>query len=137
MRFVLDASIACAWFLPNQATEYSRAIYEAAVSGEHLVIAPIIFETEVSNVLVKAVRTRRLTPTACEEAAGELALMTIELHDLAFSAHRLCQLSLSWGTSPFDTHYLALAQHLGVPLASRDNVLASAAVQNGVPLLTL
>lgn len=55
MRFVLDASIACAWYLKNQATPYSIAVYDAVTSGRHHAIVPEIWRTEVAHVLIRAI----------------------------------------------------------------------------------
>ena len=50
MRVVLDASVACAWYLRNQSTPYSIAVYEAVTSGRHQPIVPEIWRTEVSHL---------------------------------------------------------------------------------------
>jgi predicted nucleic acid-binding protein len=131
--FVLDASITCAWFLPNQATDYSRAVYRAVINGRHQIAVPQVWQAEVLHVLLRAFRGRRLIDREqCDRAILELSMLPVAIHELELNASELYALAWEWDTSGFDTVYLALAQHLSIPIAGKDNAIARAAERIGV-----
>lgn len=133
MIFVLDASIACAWYLPNQATDYSMAVYRAVINGRHQIAVPQVWQTEVLHVLLRALRGRRLIDREqCDRAVSELSMLPVAIHELELDSSELYALALEWDTSGFDTVYLALAQHLDIPIAGKDNAIARAAEKIGV-----
>lgn len=133
MIFVLEASITCAWYLPNQTTEYSRAVYRAVINGRHQIAVPQVWQTEVLHVLLRALRARRLLDREqCDRAIAELSALPVTIHELELDASELYALALQWDTSGFDTVYLALAQQLDIPIAGKDNAIARAAEKIGV-----
>lgn len=134
MRFVLDASVACAWYLKNQATPYSIAVYEGVISGRHQPIVPEIWRTEVSHVLIRAIGRPLITRAACRDALAELDLIRPEVRLLSLTASEIYTMHVRWGTSGFDSVYLELARRLHLPIAAKDKpMLAAGAAKARIP----
>lgn len=137
MRFVLDASVACAWYLKNQATPYSIAVYEAVISGRHQPVVPEIWRIEVSHVLIRAIGRPLITRAACRDALAELDLIRPEVRLLSLTASEIYAIHARLGTSGFDSVYLELARRLKLPIAAKDKPLLEAgAAKAGVPVFT-
>ena len=135
MRFVLDASVTCAWYLKNQATPYSIAVYDAVIAQRHQPLVPEIWRTEVSHVLIRAVGRRLLTREECRDALAELDLIRPEVRLLSLTASEIYAIHARWGTSGFDSVYLELARRLNLPVAAKDKpLLAAGAAKAGVPV---
>ena len=71
MAFVLDASVAIAWFVKSQATEYTYALLRRA-AAERLHV-PALWHAEFANVLLAAL-ARRFSLSAYDATYLELAL---------------------------------------------------------------
>ncbi len=138
-RFVLDASLTAAWFIPDPETDYALSIRSRLAAGSTAIV-PSIWAIEVANTFVKSVRRGTLT-----EEAVEYGLQTLEtlvgsssrisvdsglksVRD-AYAAARRYQLSA------YDGFYLQLAIDTRLPLATLDKGLRAAAVKAGVALL--
>ena len=89
MQFVLDASVTCAWYLKNQATPYSIAIYDAVIAQRHRPLVPEVWRTEVSHVLIRAVGRRLITRVECRDALAELDLIRPEVRLLSLTASEI------------------------------------------------
>ena len=57
--FVVDASVSAAWFLPDEATAYTRAALHASATSA--VWVPMLWLPEMANLLRSAQRRRRIT----------------------------------------------------------------------------
>ena len=136
MRFVLDASVTCAWYLRNQATDYSIAVYRAVmIEKKHQAIVPEVWATEVSHVLIRAIGRRLITRMQCRQALEQLSVFKPEVRALDLSPAAIFGLHLRWGTSGFDTIYLALANSFGIPVSAHDKpMLRAGAERAGVSL---
>ena len=133
MQFVLDASVTCAWYLKNQATPYSIAVYDAVIAERHRPLVPEIWRTEVSHVLIRAVGRRLITREECRDALAELDLVRPEERLLPLTASEIYTIHARWGTSGFDSIYLELARRLGLPIAAKDKpLLAAGAAKAGI-----
>jgi predicted nucleic acid-binding protein len=98
---------------------------------------PLLWPIECLNVMLSAERRRRITPVQREALLGFL-------HDLPIlvdpeTADRIWQptqtLAARHGLTAYDAPYLELALRMGLPLASADRALVSAAAQCGVSVL--
>lgn len=125
--FVVDASVALAWVLPDERNIEALMLRERVERNQNLsLFVPQIFWYEVSNILwVATVRRNRLTT--------DLALKAIHtLQDFQFESYyvnpeRCLCLALDKNLTVYDSTYLVLAQVFEVPLWTFDNQLASAA----------
>jgi len=134
-QFVIDNSVVMAWCFEDQINKYTESVLERLMASE--AFAPGIWPLEVGNVLLIAERKNILNksdvvrflslirglPIIVEQESSNRMLM--EIVALA-REHRL---------STYDASYLDLAMRRGLPLATQDKALASAAKKCGLSLL--
>jgi predicted nucleic acid-binding protein len=136
VEFVLDGSLALAWYFKDEADPYADAV--AARFPASRAAVPVIWPLEVANALVMGERRQRSTEAQAARWLGYLGSLPIavddETNDRAWGdvlslarAHRL---------SAYDAAYLELALRLGLPLATLDDKLKTAASKAGVPALS-
>ena len=129
MAFVLDASVAAAWVLPDE----DAAVSDAALDrlGAETAKVPGLFWHELRNLLLSAERRGRIDAGYADGSMARLRRLSIvspaetddrEIMALA-RAHRL---------SAYDASYLALALREGCALASLDRRLNEAAAAESV-----
>ena len=133
-RFVVDNSVVMAWCFEDEAGEYADAVLESLADGGALV--PAIWPLEVGNVLLVAERKRRLGKA---DVARFLELVAglpvyVEQESPARMLTDILSLARECRLSTYDASYLDLAMRAGLPLATQDQALASAARKCGVPL---
>ncbi len=131
---VLDASLTLAWALPDEASGYSDAILKTVASGRAWV--PAIWPHEVANGLVMAQKRRRFTAAQRIAFVEELLKLPIEVDRQSvrsvLDSH--AQLAEQYALTAYDAAYLDLALRKGMPLATQDKALRTAAEKAGVKL---
>lgn len=132
MAFVLDASIAAAWFLPD----------ENSIVGDRLLlgleseaaIVPTLFWFEIRNVLMMAEKRGRLQEGEASRCMRQLRSLPIE--DLGSgSDEQILELARRHGLSAYDASYLALALDQNLPLGTSDRQLVAAALRESVEII--
>lgn len=132
MAFVIDNSVALAWFVRTQATPYTKQLLLRA--KREIVHAPIIWPSEFINslwVMQKRDLLRAHEIDAIVARAGQLAIV-VDSEPVAMPL--LLGLVRRSMLSSYDASYLELAIRRGLPLATRDAALARAARAAGVLL---
>ena len=136
MNFALDSSFALAWVLQDEATPRADQALQLLGQGAKAFI-PALWRWEVANALWNVARRKRATASAVNEHLLLLQSLPIEVDaaslELAWTATSL--LARRHKLSIYDAAYLELALRRGLPLASFDSELASAAKVEGVALL--
>ena len=130
---MLDASIAVAWVVPSQATDYARRVRLRARREPYHV--PAIFVAEVTNVLVTLERRRILSNRGAEAAAAVLSRLDPIVHEASLGVVELRKLANQHGISAYDALYLALALEQRIPVACGDRPLKTALSRAGAKLL--
>lgn len=137
MSFVLDASVALLWLVPE--TNLAGMDYAAATLKtlkESQAVVPSLFALEAANVIAKVESKGVVTEADAQRfiaLVGRLNLVT----DQATATHALgdtLNLARRYKLSAYDAAYLELAQSTGLPLATLDANLANAATIAGVPI---
>lgn len=128
--FVVDASVAAAWLLPDEATAETEAALQATATQP--VWVPALWLLEIGNLLLSAQKRRRIDATqrlVLVHAASALRLQVdrepvgmVELDALA-ARHQL---------SAYDAAYLELALRRRLPLATNDRALLAAMQIEGI-----
>ncbi len=135
MSFVLDSSVALSWCFKDEQTPQTLETLKMAKA--RAIFVPSIWHVEVSNVLGIAHRKGRLND-------GDLTIAlhtfeTLEVHtDIPLSPigpAALLPLMRAHDLTAYDALYLELAMRLGLPLATLDAKLLSAAKKAGVSLV--
>ena len=133
--FVLDASIALAWCFADEATPATDALLDRLADEE--AAAPALWRLEVANALTMAERRGRLSVAGLTRSVSLLQRLAVAIDpegsDRAF--RELLDLARSERLTVYDAAYLELALRLGLPLASKDARLRTAAAGLGPALL--
>jgi predicted nucleic acid-binding protein len=125
--FVLDASVAAKWFLPDEASAGADAILKRAET--EVAIAPSVFSVEIQNLLLSAERAGRIGLVEVEEALDQLRDLPIRLVTSGDRVMPGAELALAreFDLSAYDAAYLACAEDLDLELVTADALLERAA----------
>ena len=135
MSLVLDSSVALAWFYADETTSAIREVFQLTKTGGAWV--PALWRLEVGNVLLMGIRRGRHDLTFVQAALADLSLFPISVDPDTDSQAWAAALHLAQRhqLTLYDAAYLELAQRRGLPLATLDGDLRTAAVAEGVHLL--
>ena len=133
--FVLDNSIVMAWSFEDEVDKYADAVLERLADTRAVV--PGLWPLEVANALLMGERRKRSTEAETIRWTGILAALPITIDGETNSHAWSDTLSLARGhnLSAYDAAYLELAIRRGLPLATIDGKLRTAAEAVGVALL--
>jgi len=125
--FVLDASVAVAWCFDDESTPAAWQLLDRLGTAPGHV--PALWELEIGNILLSAVRRRRITQARTVEFLGILGDLDLRVDpDLPGRAFRdVLPLAREHSLTTYDATYLELAMRLGLPLATKDRALGRAA----------
>ena len=132
MAFVLDASIAAAWFLPDE--QHDAADRLMAELRTTVGLVPALFWFETRNLFLVAERRGRLRP-------GEALLLMTQLRGLSLEDAGsggdglVLDLAARYTLTGYDASYVALAKTQGLPLATGDRKMANAARSEGITIV--
>lgn len=137
MIFVLDASVALLWLVPETnpaGVDYASATLKALKESQAIV--PSLLTLEVANVVAKLEFKGLVAEADSQRFLALLGRLNI-VTDQATAAHALgdtLNLARRYKLSAYDAAYLELALRKGLPLATLDANLAKAATTAGVPI---
>ena len=129
--FVVDASVSAAWFLPDEANPATEAALQA--TSTHDVWVPALWLLEVSNLLLRAQRRKRITADKRRELAAAAGALRLKVDREPVAITTLDDIAARHGLSAYDAAYLELALRRGLALATQDDALSTAMAQAGVP----
>jgi predicted nucleic acid-binding protein len=137
MRFVLDASVSSVWMVggaENQ-TAYAKEVLALIRTGDRPVV-PWLWHVETAAVLrrQRAVKVGRLSVRAYEAAFRFLENLPLNTCHIDLQAEEIAALAKEFTLTAYDSIYVGLARQLGLPLATLDGGMASAAKRAGVKL---
>lgn len=137
MNFVLDASVALLWLLPEtnpSGVDYAATVLKALREAQALV--PSLFALETANVVAKVESRGVVTEAEAQRFITLLGQLNIET-DPETATNALgdtLNLARRYKLSAYDAAYLELALRTGRPLATLDADLAQAATTAGVSI---
>jgi predicted nucleic acid-binding protein len=132
---VIDASVALSWVYSDEDNAVSNALL-ARVSHEGAVV-PTLWRLEVANSLQTGIKRKRID-AAYRDSSIQIFLrlpieIDVETNDYAWTT--TLQLAEAHQITVYDASYLELTLRRGLPLATRDDQLATAAARSGAILL--
>lgn len=116
--FVLDTSVAVAWYLPEEFATQARAFRDRLLAGKVQLLAPSLHYWELANVLRTYVRRGEIEP--------DLASEIFELHlDAPLEVAepdkgRVLATALEYEATAYDAVYIALALEHDIPLLTAE-----------------
>lgn len=138
MSFVLDNSVAMLWLLP-QSNPAGGELAEKVLAQlqETGARVPSLWSLEAANVMAKSQRLEKIT---LAQASAFVALLdaldiTVDVSTAQRAMHATLDLARQFSLSAYDAAYLELALREGLPLATLNAKLQSAAREAGVRLL--
>jgi predicted nucleic acid-binding protein len=136
---VIDASAAAPWFIPEERTAVTDQLFADVMTSKGTYFAPALWLWETANILLVALRRRRVEQAEFDGGLGLLAGCPVQFDTLP-DLHRRSQimrLASVHGLTFYDAAYLELALRLNSQLASADRQLVAAAKACGIPCLDL
>ena len=135
LAFVVDASVSAAWFLPDEASADTEAALQATTTSD--VWVPSLWLLEISNLLLRAQRRKRITADKRRELAAAATALRIRVDREAVAISAIDEIAARHGLSAYDAAYLELALRRNLPLATQDEALIAAIAKAGVPAAVL
>ncbi|MDO5502480.1 MAG: type II toxin-antitoxin system VapC family toxin [Actinomycetia bacterium] len=130
---VVDTSVTMAWCFEDEATAETEALLDRVVESGGVV--PVLWTTEITNVLAVAERRGRLTEAQSTRFTSLLSQLPIVVVPEWPAASALLAIARSHGLSAYDSTYMWLAASRGLPLATLDARLRSACLASGTETL--
>ena len=121
-RFVVDASVAIKWYLPEQ----HSADAERLLNNGFQLLAPDLLVPEVGNVLWKRVLRSEITIQKAQIVLRALAALPIDLQPATALAENAMIVACGLKRSLYDSLYLALALMADCKLVTADKKLFDA-----------
>jgi predicted nucleic acid-binding protein len=118
---VIDASIAISWFSDDVSSTHTKKILDLAEDHHLKFIAPPLFLTEVSNILLvkKKFEVEDILSVLQNMLPSILTIAPLELEETIYSI----KLAKEWNLTIYDASYLAVAITQGIPLITNDSTL--------------
>jgi predicted nucleic acid-binding protein len=133
MPFVVDASIAAAWFMPDEEDPTAEYAFDLLNRGRAL--APAIWWFEVRNLLIINERRQRLSNVKSAAALVLLNKLPIDL-DRDPDEETILSLARKHRLTLYDASYLDAALRSSLPFVTLDRKLAEAARAEKIKLLS-
>ncbi len=125
MKYVLDASVAVKWTLPEADSAQALRILDDI--DDHLIeaLAPNTFPVEVAHALTKAERRGIIPHGAAFLGVSGVLSSVVVLHDYIDLLPRAVELASEKRIGVYDCLYVALAEEQGCSLLTSDARLAN------------
>ncbi|HVJ86155.1 MAG TPA: type II toxin-antitoxin system VapC family toxin [Caulifigura sp.] len=123
MKYVLDASVAIKWVIPEKDSDKAAELRAAHASRLHELLAPDVFPAEIAHALTKSERRGAIEPG---EAKSRLALVLrtrLFLHPYLPLLQRAVEIATSIRMGVWDCLYIALAEKEQCELVTADERL--------------
>jgi predicted nucleic acid-binding protein len=130
MPFVVDASVAASWLLPDENNPEAMTALDRLKDDEAFV--PVLLWFEIRNVLLMSERRQRITSAQTAAALNVLEGLPLQTDNHADSETTL-QLARDHRLTVYDAAYLELAVRRRIPLLTFNALLAAAARRLGIP----
>jgi predicted nucleic acid-binding protein len=127
--FVLDTSVAVAWYLPESFSEAARRLQTRMLRDELALCVPGLHYWELGNVLRTYVRRGELDQELAEEIYGlhlEAPLTVVEP-----DRQVVLSVALEYEATMYDAVYIALAHSVDAPLVTAEKTTTPWVVRLG------
>ena len=126
-KFVVDASVAAKWFVPEIYSDAATLLLNPAFS----LYAPDLIAAELGNVLWKKVRRGEIESSDAAEILTAFSRMPIEMRPASVLVGAALELAVAIDRTVYDSLYLALAIAENCALITADAKFLAAAKASG------
>jgi len=137
-RFVLDASVALAWFLDRPTPPYADRVRHLLLRGDRAVV-PALWYLEVANGFIVGERRGLLTPLDTADALHHLGIVLAQAIDTSqdpVAMGPVITAARKFHLTAYDAIYLETSLQQKLPLATLDKQLLAAASKAGVEIVS-
>lgn len=137
-EFVLDASVALAWYVDDPEPAYAIRVRRALEAGSRAIVPPL-WALEMANGLSMAERRGKLTVEQVDGGLHQLEKLTmsaIKVESETTTVREALAGSRASRLTAYDAVYLEFARRRGLSLATLDAALRAAAEKAGVGVMT-
>ena len=120
--YVVDASVAVKWFVPEELTEEALSY----LSDEHELLAPDLLWPEFANIVWKKVRRGELTPDEARRILSLRQQVPLKVTASTNLIDSALEIALGLDRTVYDSMYLALAAHRDCVMLTADRRLFKA-----------
>lgn len=120
--FVVDASVAVKWFLPEHDAEFAVEILRAG----HRLIAPDLLWIEVASVLWKVARRGALSADEVQRIIADAAAFPVEIFESSSLLPDALRIANAADRTVYDSLYIALASRENAVMVTADDRLVNA-----------
>lgn len=104
-RYVVDASVAAKWFVPEVHSDAALRIFE----GDHSLAVPDLFLSEFGNILWKKVRLGDINRNEGREILKAIKIVPLDVVSSATLLDPAFEIAVGLGRTMYDSVYVALA----------------------------
>jgi predicted nucleic acid-binding protein len=104
-RFVIDASVAFKWFLPEVHAQAARRL----LGSNHILLAPDLLYAEFTNILWKRIRRGEMAEVEAGTILRTLGILPLEIHSSWPLVLPALEIACRTDRAAYDSLYLALA----------------------------
>jgi predicted nucleic acid-binding protein len=123
MNYVMDASVAVKWVLPEIDSPIALRLRSEARAGLHQLIAPDIYPFEIGNALTRAERKGLISVGDAQTHLLNILATPPVLFDSLILLSRAMSISSAYRTGLYDCLYVALAERRQFQLVTADDKL--------------
>src|SRR3989304_8559307 len=123
--WIVDASVAAKWYLRDEKNiEQADAVLDRHARGRVPITAPNLSRYELTNALLRAIRSGRIDEAYAQRSARRFfALRIVQPTDPDDRISLALELAYGTGISFFDAMYVALAEELALQVLTADEFL--------------
>jgi predicted nucleic acid-binding protein len=132
---VVDCSVIIAAALEDEESAIADKVFQKLMANQWHAVVPAIFYTEIINVLLTALRKKRIDRKAWQNYHESIAMLPLEIDDAVLKPEKIHHLSLiaeEYHLSAYDAAYLELAKRKKAMLVTFDKKLHHAAILSHV-----
>ena len=137
-RFVLDASVALAWFLDDPVPGLAVQARKSLLRGSRATV-PSLWTLDMANGLAIALRSGSLSASFVDRAVFDLEVVLASAIDYdadEITLRQLLSVANLFRLTAYAAAYLETARRKALPLATLDRKLIKAAAKMGVELFS-
>ncbi len=134
MKYVIDTSVQIKTFVAEADSAKAIHLCDDFRAGIHQLLAPDLFPTEISNVLMILERAGKIRPGNASLLFSHFLVDTPTLHPALSLLPRAIEIAQSFRQTVYDSLYSALAEHEGCEHVTADDKYLKA-VQSALPFV--